>query len=228
MKKIQYTALAAAFGLLMAGQVAAEAPSAELKVAGTIEVPGCDVAIASEDGANSSEYHFGDIEPSKIQPGNTLAKLNPLTKTWTIHCTGRTHLTYQIEDHQQESSLSPSTATYFGLGKVNGEGKIGYYEVEMLNAKISSDGSDPVDARTFSVPKGNTTFTRASSIFLNRNNVMGWSESAANNLAAADTFIADFKVTPTLGGTGKDHMNGTITEDVGLDGSMTLTFAFGL
>ena len=57
---------------------------------------------------------------------------------------------------------------------------------------------------------------------------MGWSESAANNLAAADTFIADFKVTPTLGGTGKDHMNGTITEDVGLDGSMTLTFAFGL
>ncbi len=202
MKKIRYTALTAALGLLMAGQVAAEAPSAKLEVKGTIEVPGCDIAIASEDGANTSEYQFGDIEPATIKPGNVTTTLNPLTKTWTIHCSGKTHLTYQIEDLQSESSLNPSTATQFGLGNVNGDGKIGYYEVQMLNAKVSSDGSEPVDARTFSVVKGGTTFTRADSINFNRSNVMGWSDFAANNLAAADTFIADFKVTPTLGGTG--------------------------
>ena len=228
MKKIQYTALAVAFGLLMAGQVAAEAPSAKLEVKGTIEVPGCDIAIASEDGANSSEYHFGDIEPARIQPGNVTTTLNPLTKTWTIHCTGKTHLTYQIDDHQSDSSLNPSVTTQFGLGNVNGDGKIGYYEVQMLNAKVSSDGGEPVTARTFSVLKGNTTFSRADSINFNRSNVMGWSEFGANTLAAADTFIADFKVTPTLGGTGNNHMKGTITEDVELSGSMTLSFAFGL
>lgn len=228
MKKIHYTVLAAAFGLLLAGQAAAEAPTADLLVKGTIEVPGCDVAITGEDGDNSSEYNFGDIDSSTVKPGNITTALNPLTKTWTIQCTGKTNLTYQIEDHQAETALTPTNKAQFGLGNVNGDGKIGFYEVDMLNAKISSDGAEPVAAQTFGAVKGSTTFTRAASVKLSSTNVMGWSENAANNLAAADTFIADFKVTPTLGGTGANHMKGTITEDVKLDGSLTFTFAFGL
>lgn len=222
MKKMHYTVLAAALGLALAGSAAAEAPAGRLDVRGTIEVPGCTVAIAGDGGDTSSEYNFGDIDPSNVKPGDVTTKLPALTKTWTISCDGLTNLTFQIDDREKDSTSGTANTT-FGLGKVNDDGKIGYYEVKLSKPMTGVGTADPVVSKLFTTT--GTTFTAVDTISLDSRNKMGWAASN-NNLAAAQIFIADVEVTPTLAGT--TTMKGTITEDIQLDGALTFNFAFGL
>ena len=221
MSKIYGAAAAAVLALMAAGPSFAAGPQATVKVIGTLEVPGCEVT--QDDGNNV--YDFGNLESSLIKPGtatNTLTD-RAIEKTWTIRCDGLTYLTYKITDNEADIS-SPTTATQFGLGKVNGDKNIGYYEVLMSDATVDAGTVADLPARVFAT--SNTTISRQTSVLLDRNKTMGWSKDTANELIAAETFRAKFKVTPTLNGT--QTMGGTITENIALDGSLTLEFAFGL
>jgi hypothetical protein len=59
---------------------------------------------------------------------------------------------------------------------------------------------------------------------LNSSLTSGWSNGSAMN--PGKDFAATLTVTPTLAGT--TTMNGPVTEDAELNGSLTLSFAFGL
>lgn len=214
MKKFYLSALAASLALVAAGAHAAEAPTAELRVIGTLDVPPCTVA-AEGDGV----YDYGDLGPQDIKPGTTTNKLATLSKHWTITCEGDTYLTYKITDNQDASTAS-TDSKYFGLGNVNGDGKIGYFEVAMTNAKV--DGND---ARGFAT--ASTTLYPGASVDIRKAGyTMGWAKAAASEQQIGKVFEADLNVTATLAGT--QTMNGPITDDVPLQGSLTLTFAYGL
>jgi hypothetical protein len=203
--------LASAVALALSSQAFAEAPTAELKVTGMLEVPGCTVTVA-DDGV----YDFGHIAPSTIKPGTTTTALTAMDKTWDIACTGTTFLTFKVIDNQA-ASTSGTPASQFGLGNVNGTGKLGYYGVVMKNATVDGNASN-VFAST------STTIAGTAAVSLNAGSTMGWSTGTA--LSPGKDFAATMTVSPTLAGT--TTMNGPVTEDTDLNGSLTLNFAFGL
>jgi hypothetical protein len=219
---LKKTSLAAVFGavaFLAAGAAMAEAPTAELKVIGTLEVPSCSVDVDSD-----GVYDFGNISPTIIKPGTTTTALEPITKTWTVNCSGPTVLTFEASDNRTESSSS-TDSKHFGLGHVNDTGKIGYYMVNMSNAEVSGADGEMSPAKVF--VSNTSTISNAANVDLNggANYKMGWTNTS-NTLQEGQIFKADLQVTPTLAGT--TTMNGPITDHVDLDGSLTLTFSFGL
>ncbi|CNG96085.1 MULTISPECIES: DUF1120 domain-containing protein [Yersinia] len=213
MKKqlISLTALSS----LVLGMAAAHAapPTAELKVKGKLSVPTCNV-IAPDGGI----YDLGKISAANIKSGTTTTVLTPIKKTWTITCDAETYLSYKHLDNRSESASHVSTSSY-GLGFVNGTGKIGYYTIIMSNAKIDNATSNLVCIAL----DGSSPCTTTSNLV--KGEVHAWA-NADKSLKAGKTFSADLEVSAVLAGT--TTMNGPINEDTQIDGSMTLNFAFGI
>lgn len=221
MKK-HYTSLVTVLGLAMFSQAFAAATTLQLKVLGTIGIPGC---IVTMDGG--SDYDYGKISPTLIQSEVTHTALPWITKELTVKCDASTYLIFSVTDAEEASASIPDPS-HFGLGKVNGTGNLGYYKVIMNQPRISSGANPERDARLYSTYSG--AFGAGLSVALFRDNAvnhkLGWGHITANELVAADTFKAKFTVAPQLGGT--TTMNGPVTETVKMAGSLTLNFAFGL
>lgn len=213
-KTFQRSLLAMALALSTGAVHAARIDSSELKVTGSLEVPACTVT-AGDDGS----YSYGTLNPSDIRPGTAVNTLAVLTKPWKISCEGDTYLTFKVIDNA-EATRSVVAVENFGLGSVNGTGKIGYYTVNMRNPKVNGVASGLFSTNT-------TAIARASSVLLRQNDyVTGWSQAGANVQQIGKLFEADLDVTAVLAGT--QTMNGAITDDVPLAGSLTLNFAYGL
>lgn len=216
MKKLLVTMTSLATLLLSANSMAAAAPSAELKVSGELVAPTCSVEIA-----NSGVFEFGKIANSLIKPGLT----NPLgasVKSLVVSCDASTYLTFTAVDNR-DGTASATNSTYFGLGNVNGSGKLGYYQIQLLEPSIDGRGTNN-SIRLFSAAKGASTITGATSVFVDKNKVTGW--SGPNALEGGKVFAADMRVLPVLASSAS--MGGPITETTKLDGSATLNFAYGL
>ncbi|HFR4114305.1 TPA: fimbrial assembly protein [Yersinia enterocolitica] len=205
------------FAVLALGIAAAHAapPTTELKVKGKIGVPTCNI-----NAPDSGVYDTGNISSTQIKSGTATTELPKITKNWTVSCDSETFLTVNSTDNRKNSSSVDGVGTY-GLGMINSTGKIGYFTVRMSNAKI--DGSP---SRLF-YTKSNT-FTASDEVWLYRGDggyIQGWA-SADNVLKSGKIFSADLAVTPILAGT--ETMNGPVTEDTKVDGSLTMNFAFGI
>ena len=190
----------------------AEAPTAELKVIGTLTVPSCTVN-APDDGV----YDFGKLSSSLIKSGATTTALTPITKNWTVNCDAETYLNFTPVDNRA-ASVSTAGTTNFGMGNVNGTGKIGYYTAQIKNGTVDTKPSNLFSSAT-------STFAAGTVANLTTGLRTGWS-SAANTQSVGKIFTADITVSPILGGT--TVMGGPITEDAEIDGSMTMNFAFGI
>jgi type 1 fimbria pilin len=214
MKKISLTALAASLAMFMAGAHAAQAPTAELRVVGTLDVPPCTVT-ADGDGV----YDYGDLGPQDIRSGTATNPLETIRKHWTIQCEGETYLSFTIVDNQADTS-TVTDSWHHGLGNVNGTGKLGNYTVRIENPMVDNE---PV--RTFATSSGNIANIQPWQ-WVHKGQTMGWAHPTLSQQQIGKTFEADLDVQATLAGT--QTMNGPITDDVPLAGSMTLNFAYGL
>ena len=212
MKK-QLTVLA--FLILCVTATHAAPPTDELKVKGRIGVPTCNI-----NAPDSGVYDIGNISSTQIKSGTATTELPKITKNWTVSCDAVTFLTVKSTDNRTSSNPNGGSGTY-GLGMINSTGKIGYFTVRMSNAKI--DGSP---SRLFYTTSN--TFTANDEVWLYRGDggyIQGWA-SADNVLKSGKIFSVDLSVTPTLGGV--NTMNGPVTEDTKVDGSLTMNFAFGI
>ena len=198
---------------LAAATAHAAAPTAELKVKGTLQAPTCTVAVA-DDGV----YDFGSISPTRIKPGTAHTALDPISKVWTVTCDADTYLTYTATDNRA-TSLSTAGAANFGMGKVNTTGNIGYYQVLMSNPTVDGATSSLFGTTGTTVTPAATGALATTTGFKH-----GWAVGAAQKFGKV--FGITLAVTPNIGGT--TTMNGAITDKVDLDGSVTLTYAFGL
>jgi hypothetical protein len=219
-KKTSLAHVLGAVALLTSGVIMADAPSKDLIVKGIFEIPGC--AVAQTEGGI---YDYGSIPASMIKSGAATTTLEPKKQTWTVDCDAATYLSFTIEDNQTDSISHPSDRR-FGLGMVNDTGKIGYYQVKLSNPQV--DGGSKTYVKV--VQKGLSSGNGHDPVDLYRPEsfVYSWSPSAANDsqLSASRTFVMDMEVTPTLAGT--TTMNGPVTENVPLNGSLTISYAFGL
>ncbi|UXD24530.1 Beta-fimbriae probable major subunit [Yersinia enterocolitica] len=192
-------------------------PSAELKVKGKLGVPSCTV-IAPDGGI----YDLGKISATNVKPGTVVTTLAPITKNWSIVCDAQTYLSFGSVDNRNASVSDTSSTSNHGLGFINGTGKIGYYTLIMSNPVV-----DGVQASVFSVStSGGVSAGSQSFALATTGPLRAWSIAGTNTQIAGKVFSADFKVTPTLAGT--TAMNGPITEDATIDGSVTMNFSFGI
>ncbi|WP_186375199.1 DUF1120 domain-containing protein [Yersinia rohdei] len=211
MKK-QLTVLA--FLILCATAAHAAPPTAELKVKGKIGVPACNI-----NAPDNGVYNFGNISSTQIKSGTTTTELPKMSKSWTIICDASTYLNVTPIDNRAATASSTETKARFGLGSINGNGKIGFYWVALSNAKVDNQPTNLYFTNT------NAFTSVETSTHLWSGSVTGWA-SAANTQTAGKVFSADFEVTPVLAGV--TDMKGTITEDIKIDGSLTMNFAFGI
>lgn len=213
--KVSLTALASLLALFMGTASADPIAPIELKVTGTLDMPACTVAAVSD-----GVYDYEDLDATDIRPGTATHPLEAISKTWTITCEGRTYLSFNVVDNA-EGTESATAATNFGLGNVNTDGKLGYFTLLMENAKVDTVASHVFASNTTSVEnKGPNTSVRKSGY------TMGWASTATNEQQLGRLFETDLTVQATLAGSAA--MNGPITDDVPLAGSLTLNFAYGL
>jgi len=214
-KTLPLTALATSLALFMGTASAGPIAPVELKVIGTLDVPACTVT-ADNDGI----YDYGDLSPTDIKPGNTVNPLASITKKWAIDCQGDTYLSFSVVDNA-DATESAKADQNFGLGNVNTDGKLGYFTVLMENATVDKAPSHVFATTSNSVAnKGATTFVRKTG------HTMGWAQTGSHTQQIGRVFETDMTVTATLAGSAA--MNGPITDDVPLAGSLTLNFAYGL
>lgn len=188
--------------------------TSELKVTGEIVAPKCSV-LAPDNGI----YDFGQISVTLIKRAAT-TDLAPITKTWSVTCEEDTYLSFSVVDNRVGTAAIVG-ASNFGLGMVNGRGKVGYFKAKMTDPKVDGTAakiySSPSGSlNDFTIVNGDANFTRG------RN--LGWGSNTA--MRSGKTFTSNIVVTPTLAS--MEDMGGPITDNVVLDGSMTMTFSFGL
>lgn len=186
-------------------------PVAELKVAGTLTVPSC-IVTAPADGI----YDYGPLPSTLIKPSASTA-LTSMAKNWVVTCDANTYLTYEVTDNRAASAVIVSEGA-FGLGNVNTAGKVGHYIVNMQNVTV-----DTIPRKVVAVESA--TYTAFDAYGVLKNHKMSWA-SGDNVLQAGKIFTMDLEVAPILAST--TTMNGPIKEEVPLDGSLTLNFAFGI
>ncbi|HEB5883263.1 TPA: DUF1120 domain-containing protein, partial [Yersinia enterocolitica] len=180
----------------------AKAPTAELTVKGQVSPPGC-IVMAPDGGV----YNVGEIAGHTVKP-SALTVLPSITKNWSVICDAETYVSVTGSDNRAGSSTSGGR---YGLGFVNGAGKIGDYGVYFSNAKV--DGT----AKYFR--KQEEAAAAILSLSIGPLNGLSWVHANATK-ALGKVFSADIEVMPRLGSVA--DMKGPITENVKIDGSMTL------
>ncbi|AOJ05963.1 DUF1120 domain-containing protein [Burkholderia mayonis] len=217
--KLKTSLLALSIAMLGTTAVHAAAPAQDLIVKGTIDVPACTVSAA-----DNGVYDYGKISPTMIKSGTATTPLAQMEKAWTVTCDADTYMSFKVTDNRSASSSSTAN-TSFGLGTVNETGKLGYYTVTMQDALV--DGNK---ARVYATPNAVLTGTGvvAPTQKLNKlaNYTHGWANEKDSTQMAGKTFTANMVVEAVLAGT--ETMGGALKDAVELDGSATLTFAFGL
>jgi type 1 fimbria pilin len=229
-KNVKAKSLCTALGMVFAATAWAEAPTQDMTVAGTIKAPTCEVDIAGGEGGGTINH--GDISPTLIKAGTTFHELEPVTLDWTISCDAQTYLTYQVVDNEVASANKRAWADFaFGLGAINGDGKLGYY---IMHAKsLSVDGNvayhgsqaRPGDLKYLSTLSGYSyDYVR---------NLAGWSfgwaqlnNTGTSPLKPGSEFTMSMEIRTYLSGAA--DMNGGVTTTVPLQGHTTFSFAFAL
>lgn len=204
----------AAFFLLVANSAMASQGSIELKVKGGFSAPSCQIGFNSGGGT----VDLGRIDVGMIKENNVTKLPEAPPVLISAQCDASTALTFSVIDNRSTTVSSPSPKN-FGLGAINGNGKIGYY-----NIKLSAGHVDGKASKVYSSPNKDT-FTPTSEADVQVGHVMGWANSANQQLFGKD-FVAALYVTPYLASS-KD-MGGPAPESTLLDGSATLNFSYSI
>jgi hypothetical protein len=164
------------------------------------------------------------LSSTTIKPGTAVTALPNITKTWTITCDATTYVSYGNVDNRSASASEPSgtTATNYGLGYINGTGKIGFYRASAGNAHVDGNSTSVYFNRSEGGDIGGST---DKGYYLGTTYRYGWSDASSVAIFGKH-FSIDITVEPTLAGS--TTMNGAVTEDANIDGSLTMNFSFGI
>lgn len=197
---------------VFSGLASADTPTSDMTVIGTLTVPTCTV-----DAADQGIYDVGKVSPTLLS-ATAVTTLTAISKVWTVTCDANTFMNFTPTDNRA-ASVSNQGTNNFGLGEVNETGKIGYYTVMASNATVDGETSRLFTTNT-------TSFNAATTAQLTPGSKTGWSLTSANTQSSGKVFTVDLAVTPVLASTAT--MGGAITDDVDIDGSATLNFAYGI
>ncbi|AYM91791.1 hypothetical protein D9980_15105 [Serratia sp. 3ACOL1] len=175
--------------------------------------PSCD--IQAPDGG---EYAYAQLHASQFQARQSTA-LPPMTRRWAVVCDAPTALTLQVRD-VQSSSAPMGDSTQFGLGKVNGSGNLGHYQITLSHADIDGRAAQLYETSDASAPG-----IAAGQWAISTEKYYGWTERDGG-ASHGKLFAADITVSPVLNSL--QLTNGPLVNGAELNGLAEVIFTFGL
>lgn len=166
-------------------------------------------------------FDLGRLSSSLIQ-ANKSYDLTPRQQDWVVSCDAEAALTFTVVDHRINDKMNAG-AEYFGLGRVNGQGKLGQYRILMSQASVDGRSTAIQDSLSMvQINAVNETYLKSDGTHY------GWvsPNNGMNQLTTGQVFNARFTVSPTLAS--REQMNGPIVGEVQLDGLATMNFSFGI
>lgn len=184
------------------------ASSVDLTVRGLITPSACEPSLPS--GGN---VDIGKISAKDLK-ADDFTNLGEHKVTLTVTCDAATLMAIEPQDNRAGSSAD-DIPVRFGLGLINGTEKLGF-----LEAWLSAPLADSVESRVIRSSDGGNTWER------NSNFSTGTLLSVADNTTLApipvQVFNADLNLTATIA----SASSLTLTEEVPIDGSVTLTVKY--
>ncbi|NVZ49599.1 DUF1120 domain-containing protein [Pseudomonas sp. B6002] len=195
--------------LLLTGTgTALAASSVDLTVRGLITPSACEPSVSG--GGN---VDIGKISAKDLN-ANTETPLADHTLQVTVTCDAATLMAIEPKDNRA-GSASVTKDTAFGLGLVNSNEKLGYFEMTLGSAVADGVNVDPIASR-------DNGLTWALLVSLINNGITSIANSATVAPVPVQSLVADLTVSPFIA-----PANGlTLTEEVPIDGSTTLTVKY--
>lgn len=194
--------------LLTGAGTALAASSVDLTVRGLITPSACEPTLSGG----------GNVELGKISAKDLKAdentRLADQVLQLTVTCDAATLMAIEPKDNRA-GSASDIGESAFGLGLVNGSEKLGFFA--MMVESAVADGADvgPIASRD-----GGLTWTRL--IFLINNGITSVANSTTVAPVPVQSLVADLTIMPFIAPTS----GLTLTEEVPIDGSATLTVKY--
>lgn len=166
------------------------------------------------------EYTYPQLSARLFQR-NTPTALPSLSQTLQVVCSAPVDALFlTVENDPQSASLADHEPTHFGLGSVNQQGLLGYYQVTLDNATV--DGSSVLLYQTDSPSHVSTPFT---SLILKPMTFQGWTLDGRIP-TKGQLYSVRLTVSPTLNSLRETQ--GPLVNGGELNGSLVLTFPFGI
>lgn len=184
------------------------ASSIDMSVRGLITPSACSPSLG-----NGGQYNVGKISAKDLKL-NDYTSLGDYVTQLTVTCEAPTLMAIEPKDNRAGSEAM-GEPSYFGLGLINGSEKLG--SVSAFLEKVFADG---VAARATDSMDGGSTWERHRSI--SPNSITSVANSAAYTPIPVQSFEAQMMLTPVIA----PASTLTLTEEVPIDGSITLTVRY--
>ncbi|MEW5494392.1 hypothetical protein ABGT23_01890 [Enterobacter cloacae] len=193
------------------GAALAGGGSAELKVTGEIAPSSCVVNVAD------SKMYWEGLKPSMLSAHSNTPLDYKMTKV-TLQCQDQVIPSFRVIDNRAGTE-SESQPGHFGLGNINGTGKVGFY-----TARTSMAAVDNQEVGMF---MDNSGSGGRPMLTLENGGTFRWATFGQTSPMAGKDFSFDLIITPTLASAAV--MEGVpATGETLMDGSMTMEFRFGV
>ncbi|WP_227460816.1 DUF1120 domain-containing protein [Cupriavidus pauculus] len=202
------------------GAFAAE--SADLAVKGVIRPSACSIALS-----NNGTVDYGTISAKSLS-ATDVTKLPDRDVTMTINCEAATKVGFWVNDNRQGTAsfiledIDPAAwAVYpLGLGAVDGK-NLGAYEIQARVADATADGAAVGDVVYAS--NANSGSLSDNGNYTDVNSVVSWSDTEGGAPHAYKTISQVLRI---VGGLNSTANLPSLTSNVELDGSATITLAY--
>ena len=199
--------LTAATLLLGSAHVLA-ASSVDLTVKGLITPSACTPTLS-----NGGAVDYGKISAKDLKVDQQTF-LDSQTEQFTVTCDAATLMAMEAKDNREGSDAN-NDEMEFGLGLINGTEKLGGMELRMLNPV-----ADSVPVATIGSYDGGITWGTERNLM--RNNLIAPAVAGVNTPIPVQLWTADLNVMPFIAKTS----GLTLTNEVAIDGSVTLTVRY--
>ncbi|MGY2400901.1 DUF1120 domain-containing protein [Pseudomonas sp. SDO5271_S396] len=194
--------------LMMSAGHALAASSVDLSVKGTITPSACTPALG-----NGGQFEVGKIAAKDLKVNDYTILSDHFTQV-TVTCEAPTLMAIEPRDNRAGSEAM-GEPVYFGLGLINGDEKLG--SLSILLEQVMADG---VASRAIDSLDGGTTWERHFSIGPDR--ITSVANVGTLTPIPVQAFSARMSLTPIIAPTS----GLTLTEEVPIDGSATLTVRY--
>lgn len=194
--------------LLTTSGAAVAASSVDLTVKGLITPSACEPSLP-----NGGHVDIGKISAKDLKADDH-TNLGEHTLPFTVTCDAATLMAIEPNDNRAGSSTDP-VPSRFGLGLINSTEKLGFLEVW-----LSAPSADGTAGRMIGSVDGGTTWTRESNL------ATGGILSVADNTTLAPVPVKLFTADMTVSASIAPASGLTLTQEVPIDGSVTLTVKY--
>lgn len=158
----------------------------------------------------ASQFHRTDI-----------TALPSMSQSISIACSAPvTSLLMNVESDTQAASVIGSDPTHFGLGFVNGQGKLGYYRVKLTDARVNEQ-----QTQLYQSLDSNQLGRVQSESWLQSSTYQGWSRDGLSP-DSGERYSVTMTVYPYLNNL--QNTNGPLVSGADLNGELVLSFPFSI